>query len=452
MGLEKIKRFVFNILKFISVLLVLFTLYICFVPPFGEVPRAERLKIKKVEPSENALTPYNLALKDVETEALQTNSAIVSKIEKALRTTNAVNDELLAFLEKHKTALEHLKEASKLSQYQFYEYSPSFSDPAPNYLSVLTLSNLVNLQSRVFIDKKELLKAQELDLAAYKMANNFALEPNGSLIFSMISEVTRGRAAGDLFYLLTQKEVTKDSLIEIASQLEKMDSRLPDPHQVMMREWKTTQLGLDTTLVEQKSGYDIDNISVDYIPSALKLRIYQGYMQKSQSYMLLLTSALKQWDFESLDQTHKLSKELSSSLLEKEWVDFTSLFNRFNYSPASTMMSLYIGRANSAALRAFAVCGAYEKIHGKFPDTLEQAFDEIGIKAGVTIPIDPVTAQPIGYRLQDGKPVVWFVGKDCQDDGGKKSYTPQEIREGSKGVDIVFFYGELPTWFKPKTN
>ncbi|MBI4854812.1 MAG: hypothetical protein HY819_23690 [Acidobacteria bacterium] len=453
MYLEKIKKAIFNFLKFIGVSLVLIVLYICFVPPFGEIPRAERLRLKKLEPIENALTEYDLALKDLESVTQQTHPTIGSEMEKAARGVIAVDEKLSTFLQNHQVALSHLKEAAKRSQYQFYDHSPIFSDPAPGYLESNKLFNLAGLQARVFIDKGELAKASEINLAIYKMASNFSIEPNGSLIFSLISEVSKGKALGNLFYLLLQKDPSKDTLIEIASQIEKIDSKLPDPYEVMLREWKMTQLSLDVALVEEKEGFEINNKRMDYLPSALKLRLYQSYMQKTQNYTLLLATPLRQWDFEGVKVAQELSMELSESLLDKEWIDFTGLFQLSNFANAnSAMTTIYIGRANSAALRAFAICSAYQKVHGKFPETLSQAFDELGAKAGLTIPLDPITGQAIGYRLENGKPVVWLVGKDGQDDGGVKSYSMQDFYKGNKGVDLVFFYGELPPWFKPKVN
>lgn len=452
MNLSKIKKIVLGFVKFVGVFLVVFILYVCFVPPFGQVPRAEHFRVEKLDPQENALTEYNLAMKSLESVTQRTHPTINSDMEKASRGFIAVDDKLTAFLTEHQDAIEHLKEAAKCSNYQFYDHSPVFSDPSPSYLESTTLFNLTGLQGRVFIDQGKLAKAAEINLAAYKMANYFAMEPNGSLVFSLITEVNKGRVLVNLFYLLKQDEITRETLLEIAKKIQQTDDNLPDPYEVMLREWRMTQLSLDSILIGQKGSLSLfnNNKKIDYLPAALKLRLYQSYMEKSQSHILLLTSPLKQWDFEGLKVAQELSRNMSEPLLNKTWVDFTGLFDLVSVSTSPTLSSLYIGRATSAAVKAFALCGAYQKKHGKFPDTLAQAVDDLGVNSGLKVPIDPSTGQPMGYRLQDGKPMVWFIGKDGQDDGGKRLYTRDEIHSNKPGIDIVFAYGELPFWVKAK--
>jgi hypothetical protein len=449
MILGKIKKAFFTFFKLLGAILVLSIIYVCFVPPFGEIPRADRLRIRKLDPKENALTAYNLAIKDLENVPLQTSLNIGGKLERAARGLEDVDENLMSFLEEHKEAIEQLKESAKAPQYQFYDHSPTFSDPMVDFITSRQLFNLSGVQARIFIDKGDLLKAAELNLAAYKMASNLSMEPNGNLIFNLVSESTRAIVAGNLFYLFAQKELPEETLIQIASQLEKIDRDLPDPQQVMMREWKTLQLSLDSALIEQNASFEVGNKKLDYLPSALKARIYQSSMQKIKNYIMVSSVPLKQWDFKGADAAQGLLRDIFSLLSEKTIVDTIGLFDTFVYSPSGTMGSLYVGRANSAALRSFAVCALYKKAKGKFPETLDQAFDEVGAKLDLTIPLDPVTNQPINYRIEDGKPIVWFVGKDCKDDGGVRTQNSQEIHKGVQGTDIVFSYRELPPWFNP---
>jgi len=52
--------------------------------------------------------------------------------------------------------------------------------------------------------------------------------------------------------------------------------------------------------------------------------------------------------------------------------------------------------------------------HDRFPETADELVPEFLDE----IPVDMVTGQPLNYRLQDGKPLIYSVGQDRDDDGG----------------------------------
>ncbi len=86
----------------------------------------------------------------------------------------------------------------------------------------------------------------------------------------------------------------------------------------------------------------------------------------------------------------------------------------------------------------------YRRRHGDWPASLEQLVP----KYLPEIPMDRFTGKTLGYRLQDG-PVVYAVGFDLQDDGGRapdeKDFhrqifqKPQKPLAPGEGYDWVFF-------------
>ena len=66
MDFDKVKKVATRSLKILTLVLVLIVMYVCFIPPFGKLPRADNFGVIKVEPSENAFTDYDLALKALE--------------------------------------------------------------------------------------------------------------------------------------------------------------------------------------------------------------------------------------------------------------------------------------------------------------------------------------------------------------------------------------------------
>ena len=57
----------------------------------------------------------------------------------------------------------------------------------------------------------------------------------------------------------------------------------------------------------------------------------------------------------------------------------------------------------------------YRRKHGNYPETLQQLTPDL-LPA---VPADRITGDPVRYRIVDGKPLVYSVGSDRQDDGGK---------------------------------
>jgi hypothetical protein len=58
----------------------------------------------------------------------------------------------------------------------------------------------------------------------------------------------------------------------------------------------------------------------------------------------------------------------------------------------------------------------YELVHRALPATLEEAFAETERKQ---VPADFYSSQPMRYTLLEGKPLVYSVGQDLNDDGGR---------------------------------
>lgn len=73
---------------------------------------------------------------------------------------------------------------------------------------------------------------------------------------------------------------------------------------------------------------------------------------------------------------------------------------------------------------------AYRRQHGSYPDRLAALSPEL-LPA---VPVDRITGQALNYRLIDGRPVIYSVGVDRDDDGGRPaldhSQKPDPLRAG----------------------
>lgn len=447
MWLEKLKKTVVVSFKIFGTILVIFTLYICFVPPFGEIPRADRSKIEKIDPKNNALTEYNLAIKSLKNVSQVSHSIPNPENAKAILGEISLTERQKNFIEENKAAIAHIVEASKCSYFQFYDHIPSSSELTPNFIETNALTSLAALQARQLMDEDKINEAIEIALDNYKLATFLGTEPNlPSWVYGSMGRSGRAKSIAIFYYLLTQKDVKPEVLVNITRELQEIDKKLPTPYETLLREARLSQLSLDNCLIEHKEDKFLeDYFKVKYLPSGIRLRLYQGLMKRSQKNIALFTTPLKQWDFQSAKVARTLSEELSKSMVDGSLIDIIQQFSYYrDYSANYILRGSYFDKGCSKALQAFAVCVAYKKMHGHFPDNLQKAFEELKLE----VPIDPVTDKPLGYRLEDNKPVVWLAGEDGQDNGGKENINTSFIDPAIEGKDIIFFFGEIPNWFK----
>jgi hypothetical protein len=57
----------------------------------------------------------------------------------------------------------------------------------------------------------------------------------------------------------------------------------------------------------------------------------------------------------------------------------------------------------------------YHREHGKWPESL----GELSPKYLPTLPADPITGKPLHYNVVNDRPIVYSVGVDGDDDGGR---------------------------------
>jgi hypothetical protein len=84
-----------------------------------------------------------------------------------------------------------------------------------------------------------------------------------------------------------------------------------------------------------------------------------------------------------------------------------------NFSNTQECCEIYLGKRDGALVGI--ALELYHRRHGKYPAALAELTPEL-LPA---VPADRITGEPVKYRLIDGKPVVYSVGADRIDDGGK---------------------------------
>jgi hypothetical protein len=127
---------------------------------------------------------------------------------------------------------------------------------------------------------------------------------------------------------------------------------------------------------------------------------------------------------------------------ERLWVARFAAMNpveRVSWRPSNLLMPGTIGFVDaclrmralrSAASTALAV-ERYRLAHGRWPDSLEQLVPEYL----TAVPTDPFLDMPLRYRRETGGVVVYSVGPDDQDDGGRRD----PDNPTGRGSDLGFY-------------
>jgi len=460
------KRKIFTAASLVVSFLASSVAYTVMVTPLTKPIPAVRPTIEKVADSENAWVEYDLAIHDLidmpvlsrmtskNLAAIETNilrkvqSPIYGGSEKVASGEAKLTEEQVVFLEKHQKAIDHLLAASKLPKAQFHGETPNLSNPVPNLLQMRALANLAGAKVQHLKEQGKIKEAVELALANYKMAVDIGAETNTTLITSLISVVCRGLTAKSLIALINSGVTTAEMDKEIARYVTEQDLRIPNAYQLISWEQQAFQISLEERLIKGNfeslddvyKGQDIAKFIFKSLPG-LRVRAYNKYVNLHQNNINSISSNLENWDFVTATNTiNKLSQEPWNALWTAENITEKILFPYVSLpNGLSTMKSLYNCNAITKTVATFAACSAYKKNHNQFPATLDLAMNEVGLLT----PIDLATKKPIGYRLENGNPRIWFAGVDGKNDGGLQAYDRRNFHSAIVGKDLVFSYGQL---------
>ena len=106
-----------------------------------------------------------------------------------------------------------------------------------------------------------------------------------------------------------------------------------------------------------------------------------------------------------------------------------STFRKVRYLPVALRMDIIgtpswrnaeLATQRRDALNVAIALELYRRKHGSWPQTLDELVPDLL----PWVPVDRFDGAPLRYRLADGKPILYSVGSDRDDDGGR------ELRDG----------------------
>jgi hypothetical protein len=210
-----------------------------------------------------------------------------------------------------------------------------------------------------------------------------------------------GRVAADVFDLTLERAIFADLLQRMYTDDGNGDGRL-------------TKIGVEVLLV---NGGTHDMYSV--LPSSTWPMFFAVASRKEAQDLFdeLIGTAESELrvPYHELPNPSKSDRRLME-IRDSQWLSFryqsvlrlTGSFTSLNRRAAE-----YFARRD--AMQIAIACELHKRSTGTYPATL----DALVPSYLPTMPIDPVDGKPLRYVLRDGKPVVYSVGADGDDDGGR---------------------------------
>lgn len=132
------------------------------------------------------------------------------------------------------------------------------------------------------------------------------------------------------------------------------------------------------------------------------------------------------------DQFRKLSEKFQSKV--KETSNYVAGLFVPEFSRAY-QLSVRVEAERRGTLLTLAI-HAHHATHGKWPEDLGKIDAKLGLNGLKALRVDPFSGKRFMYRMKDGKPVLYSVGADGDDDGG--THHPK-FGENGEGGDYVFW-------------
>ncbi|MBX7222199.1 MAG: serine/threonine protein kinase [Blastocatellia bacterium] len=429
--------------------LVLQTTYLLYIPPVGLPPRFDKPVARTVPTGENGWVEYNKALKKVGKTPKDTLDIPVNVTKYASGDAPELTQETQDFLDSNQEAMHHLLAGARFPQlsiptnWNAADFEPL--EPTKNILAFRSLNHIAMANCRRLVKEGKGKEAAELLMASYRLVS--AVNQTDESVWTTLIAIS-GRGAGHttLFYWYSQGGADAATEATVVKGLAASVTNASTPYQVFQKEYQLAGQNLYKRLMVDPFSTHTSPYGEERLENIVKLfpglrtRTYQSFVDTNTFLLESFRPNLENWDLSHGDSTQKEIFRNYHWWLTPFPGELAGRFLTQGPQPnwMAAMRSMYRDRAGNAALQALIACSAYNKNHGHFPETLELAMKE----CGVAVPIDPVTRKPIGYRLENGKPVVWLAGFDGVDNGGQTPYEPATGPMLQPGTDVIFYYGQ----------
>jgi hypothetical protein len=255
------------------------------------------------------------------------------------------------------------------------------------------------------------------------------LRPRGTMICQLVSVAVDGMVMESIAdFTLPQNGLTAENCDRLLSLLdEHQRESVPCVVEGMRMEYVIFRNGME----DMKQGNGPAQGIVALPPGALAKMDWPKEEAAAKKAFTVATSILKKPIYEiSLDQFEK--QEISKLRADGAVLVPTMM------TPVGPMLKVQARhRAMIAGTQCLLAVKRYQLSHGKLPENLADATKDASMK---DMPLDPYDGQPMKYAVLDGQPVVYSIGLDKKDDGGRVDWGWDTQKPG----DYIFRIGTPP--------
>ncbi len=329
---------------------------------------------------------------------------------------NAVSD----YINDNQLSLELLHKAALL-QYSRY---PASAGQAPKVTGIIAMVKLLNLEALVYAENSDAQAAVESIISSLNVADTVKKTPY--IVCQLVNIVCQDITISTLERIVNRVDFNEEQLENIFKEITEKQN-LSGLSYGFMGEFCNSIIAYENTNNQQKN-----NTSVNQYPRLINL-LYEalGVTRRNAVFYFDLMKKYIEAGKLPLDERMQAVKEIGN---EVQSISKKRLLFKMAYPNYSGIFSKEIN--NIAKLRASQIALAIESFrlkNKKLPDSLEELIGDYFEE----VPLDPFDSKQMRYKQLERGFVVYSIGEDLIDDGGKELLNNSSQSKNSNR-DITF--------------
>jgi hypothetical protein len=371
------------------------------------------LTLKDIEPEcnprDNAAQNWKMAeaILSIEREDRTFLTQVIGDIFEDSPLSKEKKERLRDLIAKNQDALNLILEASAKSCFKYEEEweVPGYNLRTETAISMIQGTRLLGVDAVFKAEDGNVEEAIEQCLAARRLLKMYLQEP--FLINYLVATACMKQVAVCFHKIISDRKIKTDMLKKILSE---WDS---SPWQEgLVRSFESERIyGLEAILLHLKGEYDMISgwggklfywvFRPVYKSEIIWLMGHYDYMQKAAGMPY----------YASID-----SKELEQRMNSTPW--YYKMAGLFLPNAVTVLFKRATLNAMFETARVGIACKIYKNMYGDFPEDLAELSPEILEE----VPVDPFTGHPFIYKKQNFGIIVYSIGSNLKDDGGKGTW------------------------------
>ncbi len=316
-------------------------------------------------------------------------------------------ERLRDLISKNQDALNLILEASTKP---CFKYEPQWENPGyslkiPNVINMIQGTRLLGIDAVIKAEDGKVEEAIEQCLAARRLLKSYLQEP--FLINYLVATACIKQVAVCLNKIVSERNIETDLLRKILMEWDSTPWR-----EGLVWSFKSERIfGLESALLFLSGEYEKDFFQGGKLYYWVLRPVYKNEIIWLMGNYDLMLKAAEMPYFSSRD-----SIELEERINSAPWYYIMSRL--FLPNAVTVLFKRATLNAMFETARVGMACKVYKNMHGDFPEDL----DELSPELLEDIPADPFTGDRLIYKKQDSGIIVYSVGSNLKDDGGKGTW------------------------------